>query len=360
MKKVNFGVVGLKGIGQTHIEAVKAVEEAELVAVADIDEDVGKAVASRFNVECYVNYEEMLGRKDVDVVAVCTPHFLHAPMALKAVEHGKHVLVEKPMAVSVVEADQMIDMAKRRNVKLGVVYQYRFQPLYQEMKRIIKEGELGPIMRVCMEACTFRTQAYYNSDPWRGKWATEGGGVLINQTIHNLDLLQWFVGKPSKLQGWISTMLHDIEVEDIASSTIIFENGAHGVVQVSTIDAVPTERIEIYGGKAKIVNVGGELKIGLLEKSVRECISEDAVWGKPQFRWMDVEMEKEGAGHAGVIKDFSRSILEDRHPMVPGEEGRISLEIANAIILSSFEDEPVKFPISREKYAQLTEKLRQK
>jgi len=360
MRKVNFGVVGLKGIGQTHIKAIKSVGEANLIAVADISEDVGRAAASQLNVEWYADYQEMLRREDVDAVTICTPHFLHAPMALKAMEYGKHVLVEKPMATSVMEADQMINMARGEDMKLGVVYQYRFHPVYEGIKRIIKDGELGPILRVCLEACTFRTQAYYNSDPWRGKWATEGGGVLINQTIHNLDLLQWLVGKPSKLQGWISTMLHNIEVEDIASSAIIFENGVHGIVQVSTIDAVPTERIEIYGEKGKIVNEGNELRLGLLEKSVRENVSEDIVWGRPQFRWTSMETKGEGGGHAAVIKDFSQAILEDRDPMVSGEEGRVSVETVNAIILSSFEEKPVKFPISREKYALLMEKLRHK
>jgi len=357
LKKVNFGVIGLKGIGQIHINAIKEVEEASLVAVADIDEAVGRAVASRYGVEWYGDYEKMLEDGDVDAVTICTPHFLHASMALKAIEYGKHVLVEKPMAISVVEADGMVNEARRRDVKLGVVYQYRLHPVYRKIKDVIENDEIGSILRVCMEACVFRTQAYYNRDAWRGKWATEGGGAMINQTIHYFDLLQWFVGKPSKLYGWVNTVLHEIEVEDIASSVILFENRAHGIVQVSTIDAVPTERFELFGERGKLIKDDG-LKLGLLEKTVEEYIREGVVWGKPAFHWYDVDVgEGKGEGHTGIIRDFAEAILEDRDPAVPGEEGETSLEIVNAIILSSFEEKPVKFPIDRTRYENLLKKL---
>ncbi|MFB0502730.1 MAG: Gfo/Idh/MocA family protein [Candidatus Bathyarchaeia archaeon] len=361
MEKVNFGVIGLKGIGRTHIDAIKEVDEADLVAVADIDEDVGRDVSSQHKVEWYADYVEMLERQDIDAVTICTPHFLHAPMAIKAMEYGKDVLVEKPMAVSVVEADQMIDRAEREGVKLGVVYQYRLNPIQLEIKSIIEGGKIGRILRVCMEACVFRTQAYYNRDTWRGKWATEGGGAMINQTIHYFDLLQWFVGKPRRLHGWVDTMLHEIEVEDIASSAILFENGAHGIVQVSTVDAVPTLRFEIAGERGKLVSEGSGLRLGLLEKSAKEYVLEDVVWGKPSFQWLDVDAkEKEGGGHAEIIRDFARSILEDRNPMITGEDGRASLEIVNAIILSSFEGRPVEFPISRDSYGKLLKRLKQR
>ncbi len=359
MEKVNFGVVGLKGIGQTHIDAIRNVEEADLVAVADIDEDVAREVSSQHKVEWYADYVKMLERQDVDAVTICTPHFLHAPMAIKAMECGKHVLAEKPMAVSVVEADQMVDRAAREGVKLGVVYQYRLNPIQLEIKSIIEAGKIGRILRVCMEACVFRTQAYYNRDAWRGKWATEGGGAMINQTIHYFDLLQWFVGRPRRLYGWVDTMLHEIEVEDIASSAILFGNGAHGIVQVSTVDAVPTVRFEIAGERGKLVSEGSSLRFGLLEKSAREYVLEDVVWGKPSFQWFDVDVkEKEGGGHAEIIKDFAESILEDRNPMITGEDGRASLEIVNAIILSSFEGRPVEFPISRDSYGKLLKRLK--
>ncbi len=355
MGKVNFGVIGLKGIGQAHLRAISDVENAELVAVADINEEVGISVAEKYNVEWYRNYEDMLERGDVDAVTICTPHFLHAPMALKAIEYEKHVLVEKPMALSVVEADQMIEEAKKRGLKLGVVFQFRFNPLYLEMKRLIAEGRIGSIIRACMEICIYRDQKYYNRDAWRGKWATEGGGVLINQGIHFIDIFQWLVGKPKKLQGWISTTLHNIEVEDIASAALIFENGAHGIIQLSTVDIYKAIRYEIYGDRGKILNEDESLKVGLLERSVKEYIAEGV---KPEVELKEVKVEGAGSfNHQSVINDFAEAILTDRDPRVPGEEGRASLEMVNAIILSSFEEKPVSFPISRDKYKSLMDKL---
>jgi len=357
MKKVKFGVIGLKGIGQAHIDGIVSTEEAELLAVADINEEVGISVASKHGVEWYKDYEKMLELEDLDAVTICTPHFLHYPMAMKALEYGKNVLVEKPMAITVKEADNMISKARRLGLKLGVVFQFRTNPLYREVKRLIETGELGPIYRICMEACLFRTQAYYNRDAWRGKWATEGSGALINQTIHQLDLLQWLAGKPAKLGGQIGTLFHEIEVEDIASATILFENGAHGIIQVGTVDALQTTRLEICGEKGKIVSEGGETKRAILKKSVKEYIAEDKIWGGSEFQWVKMEQEEKTLGHGVVIKNFAQAILNDREPLVNGEEGRTSLEIVNAIILSSFEGRTVSFPIDRNAYDKLMKRL---
>jgi len=360
LSKVGFGVIGLKGVGRTHINAIMNVNEAELVAVADIKEEIGREVSSRFNVEWHRDYEEMLKREDIDAVTICTPHYLHHPMAMKALEYGKNVLVEKPMAIRVSEADEMVMSARRRDLKLGVVFQYRFIPVYREVKRMIEGGELGDIYRVCMEICTFRSQPYYDRDPWRGKWATEGGGVLINQAIHHLDLLQWLVGKPSKLQAWVDTVLHNIEVEDMVNSMVLFENGAYGVIQASSIDLPSKMRLEISGDRGKLIIDGNDVRRMTLERTVREYITKGEIWTRPSFKWVEVEGDRRGPGHTAVIEDFAKAILEDREPMVPGEDGRVSLEIVNAMILSSFEGRAVKFPIDREAYDRLMDRLSSK
>ncbi|HID91303.1 TPA: Gfo/Idh/MocA family oxidoreductase [Candidatus Bathyarchaeota archaeon] len=354
---VNFGVIGVKGIGRTHIDCIDLIEGAELVAVADIDESVGKTVASQRHVDWYADYERMLERDDLDAVCICTPHFLHAEMALRAMDHGKNVLVEKPMAITVGEADRMVTRARRRGVKLGVVYQYRTEPVYSEMKAIIERGDLGPIHRVLMEACELRTQAYYDSAPWRGSWGLSGGGALINQAIHCFDLLQWFVGRPVRLQGWIGTKLHRTEVEDVASAVMLFENGAQGAAQASVIDAPPTIRFEICGDKAKLIKENGP-RLGLLETPIREFIERsNEVWGQPRYKWAEVTPKGRETGHVAVIRDFAEAISEDRDPLVPGTEARASLEIVNAVILSHFKGEPVTLPVDREEYARLMMKL---
>jgi len=358
MEKVKFGVIGLKGIGQSHINAINQVEEAELTAIADINEALGKSISSRLGVKWYKDYVEMLEKAEIDAVTICTPHHLHHPMALSAVEYGKHILVEKPMAITVDEADEMIRKAEKRNIKLGVVYQFRFNPAFRELKRLI--DDMNQIYRVLMEACVFRSQLYYDRDAWRGKWATEGGGALINQTIHYFDLLQWFVGKPIRLYGEIGTLLHNIEVEDIAEATIIFESGAHGIVQVSSIDAPSTVRFEVYGDKGKIIMDNDQIKRYVLEKSLKNHILEGEVWGNPSYKTEEITVDRKGLGHKAVIEDFAKAIIEDREPAVSGENGRVSLEIVNAIILSSFLKKPVRFPIDRVEYRRLFEKLSSK
>jgi len=358
LDKVRFGVVGAKGIGRTHMESIVSCGNAELVAVADINEAAGKEAASKYGIKWFLDYEKMLEQKDIDAVSICTPHFLHCNMALKALEYGKNVLVEKPMAITVREADKMVEKAKATCLKLGVVFQYRTFPVNQEIKRLIDEGEIGKIYRVLMEACTFRTQAYYESDAWRGKWKTEGGGALINQTVHNIDLLQWFVGPPSKLQGQIGTMYHNVEVEDIASAAIRFENGAFGILQVSIIDALDASRLVICGEKGKIVS-NSEHKRAIMSKPIKECIADKKVWGgRPESQWLEIEPKtEEKGGHTTVIREYCDAIIADKEPPVSGEEGRKSIEIINAIILSSFEEKTVHFPVDRDAYDRLMQRL---
>ena len=358
VEKVRFGVVGAKGIGRTHMEGIASCGNAELVAVADINEAEGKAAASKYGAEWYLDYEKMLGRKDLDAVSICTPHFLHCPMTLKALEHGKHVLVEKPMAITVGEADRMVDKARGVGLKLGVVFQYRTFTVYKEIKRLIDGGEIGRIYRVNMEACVFRTQAYYGSDAWRGKWKTEGGGALINQTVHNIDLLQWLVGMPARLSGQIDTLYHSVEVEDIASAAIKFGNGAHGTLQVSIVDAVEDTRLEVCGEKGRI-EADGTAKWMTMSKSLRECIADKKVWiDKPEVQWKDIKpATEEKGGHTAVIREFCQALIEDKEPPVSGEDGRNSIEIINAIILSSFEGRAVTFPVDRAAYDNLMQKL---
>jgi len=358
VEKVKIGVIGVKGIGKTHINAIVSSENAELFAVADINREAGKTAASNYGVEWYRNYEEMLEQKDLDAVTICTPHFLHSPMALKAFAYNKHVLVEKPMAISVSEADEMIRESRKKGLKLGVVFQERTKPINQEVKKLIDSGEIGRIYRACMEACYFRTQAYYNRDSWRGKWATEGGGVLINQAIHDLDLFQWLLGKPVKIQGRIGTMYHQIEVEDLASATVLFENGAQGIFQASVIDPIRTRRLEVCGDKGKI-ELNGEPRRAVLKKNLREYIASGKIWDSSQeFEWFEIKPKIEMiSGHRAVIEDFAQAILFDREPLVNGEEGRTALEMVNAIILSSYEERTVSLPIDRNAYNRLLEKI---
>jgi len=355
--KVKFAVIGIGGIGKAHIRAINNVEEAELVAIAEVNEALGKAAADQLKVDWYKDYREMLEKADVDAVTICTPHFLHAPMTIECAKAGKHVLTEKPMAIRVSECDEMIKAAKKHGVILGVVFQHRTNPYSKALKAFIDRGELGEIYHAVLEYYTLRTQAYYNSGAWRGTWGMEGGGVLINQGVHFIDLYQWFVGvKPVKLSAFIGNLLHDIEVEDLASAIIEFENGAQGVMQLSTLDNPGFNRIVIRGDKSLAIYEGGAPKVAVTTPPIKETIT-SPTGVKPSHEWKELEPIPGLRGHEAVIKDFAQAVLKGTAPMVPGEEGRKSVEIVNAIIMSGVLRRPVTFPLDREEYDKVHRRL---
>jgi UDP-N-acetyl-2-amino-2-deoxyglucuronate dehydrogenase len=359
MERVKFGVIGLKGIGMTHIEAIRRCENAELIAVCDIVEELAKNVGEKYGVRWFTDYREMVALKDLDAVCVCTPHFLHHPMTLNALDEGKHVLVEKPMAITVKEADEMIEKAKVKGLKLGVAFTYRTSPILKSAKDMIEKGELGKLLRATLEVASYRTQLYYEESPWRKSWKTSGAGVLINQTIHHLDVMYWFLGRPKKVSGFIDTKLHDIEVEDLASAVVIFENNCHATIQVSLVDSPQFERMVVSGTRGKVIlDFGSQLKIGISEPDVETHIrTSKEPWSRPSASWKEVTMQR-GGGHGDIIRDFTEAIKYDREPLVPGKDGIWSLEIVNAIILSNFTGKVVDIPVDRETYEKLMDKLK--
>lgn len=359
MERVRFGVIGLKGIGMTHIEAIRKFEDAELVSVCDVVESLAKSVGEKYGVRWFTDYREMLKVKDLDAVCICTPHFLHHPMTLDALDAGKHVLVEKPMAITVREADEMNKKAKVKGLKLGVAFTYRTSAALKRVKNMIEKGELGRLIRATLEVANYRTQLYYEDSPWRKSWKTSGAGVLINQTIHHLDVMYWFLGRPKKVAGFIDTKLHDIDVEDLASAVLIFENGCHAAVQVSLLDSPQFERMVVSGVKGKVIlDFGSRLKIGISEPDVETHIkTSKEPWSRPGASWSEVTVEG-WEGHDGIIRDFIDAIKYDRKPLVPGEDGIWSLEIVNAIILSNFTGRVVNIPVDRESYDRLMDRLR--
>ncbi|MEM1569207.1 MAG: Gfo/Idh/MocA family oxidoreductase [Candidatus Bathyarchaeia archaeon] len=359
MEKVRFGVIGLKGIGMTHIEAIKKCGDAELVAVCDIVEELVKDVGEKYSVRWFTDYRELLAVKDLDAVCICTPHFLHNPMTMDALNAGKHVLVEKPMAMTVREADDMIAKARAKGLKLGVAFTFRTNPALKKVKNMIENGELGRLLRATLEVANYRTQFYYEDSPWRKSWRTSGAGVLINQTIHHLDIMYWFLGRPKKAVGFIDTKLHDIEVEDLASAALIFEDNCHATVQVSLVDNPQFDRMVVSGTKGKVIlDFGSHLKIGVSEPDVETHIrTSREPWSRPSASWRDISLEGRG-GHGEIIRDFAEAIKYDRKPIVPGEDGIWSLEIVNAIVLSSFTGKAVEIPVDRESYDRLMNMLK--
>ncbi|MGC8576946.1 MAG: Gfo/Idh/MocA family protein [Thermoproteota archaeon] len=344
-KKVNVGIIGCGIIAPSHISGYLKSRMANIVALCDVKVERAKALAKRFNlseVKIYSDYEQLLKDPNIDAVSICTPHYLHAEMTIKAAEYKKHVLCEKPMAISLKQADEMIKACKKNGVKLEVVFQYRFSPDTRKIKEEFENGEFGtPIYGEAIVKWYREDSSYYYADEvaksWRGKWSTEGGGALINQTIHTIDLLQWIMGPLDYLYAIYDTRTHNIEVEDIAVASLKFKSGALGAI-LGSVALRPQENwLGIYGSKKSVI-VGSDLKIVKQweEKGEAKVVGE-------------VKEKKEtltpSVGHDGVVEDFLKSIIEDKTPYVTGEEGRKALEIVLAIYKAHRTGSKISFPL---------------
>lgn len=355
-----IAVIGVGVIGKLHLDVIRELRDIEPIAVVDIREEEGKATASKYGLKWYSDYMDMIENEKPDMVSVCLPHFLHSKVVCDAARAGVNVLVEKPMAISIKESDRMISRAKKSGVKLGVVFQNRERAIAKRLKKIVSDGTLGDLMRALLEFNTFRSQAYYNSAGWRGRWHTEGGGILINQGIHHLDLFQWLIGKkPRRLFAVTNTIAHEIEVEDLATSVIAFEEDIQAAIQMGTIDHPTICRIELRGQNAYAEFDDKSIKLARNDPAIGETSKLKEMWATPELTLEEIEEPKEEAKklHEAVYLDFLDSMTHDRPPAVSGEEGRKSIEIVNAIVASSFTRRPVSFPLDADQYEQILKKL---
>lgn len=356
MEKVRVGIVGL-GMGRIHLQALKSMEDVEVCALCDINEELLNSVGEEFGVKgLFVEFEQFIS-EDMDAVFICTPHFLHHDQVITALRSGKHVFCEKPLAVTVKEAEEMAKVARDVGKKLAVGFQRRTNPKDKLVKQIIPE--LGEVSRGLYETCGLRTQAYYDSGSWRGTWWGEGGGVLINQAVHDLDIYQWWMGMPKYVIGWAETFAHDIETEDMAGAIFIYENGAQVLFQATLVNHPGISRFEVSGDKGCLI-YDGDIRLAKIDGSLLDFIRiSPEVWGKPpEAVWQDVQVPQERWGHAALVRDFIDSIACDRDPLVTGEEGIKSVELVNAIIASTLLRQPVELPLCRDVYEMLMEDLR--
>jgi UDP-N-acetyl-2-amino-2-deoxyglucuronate dehydrogenase len=360
MDPLRVAVVGVKGIGRTHLKAIQSIPEVELAAVCDIVEDLAATTGAEFGVPHYTSFDGLLADDRVEAVSLGTPHYLHAPHAVQALQAGKHVVTEKPMARTVRECDGMIEAARTAGRKLAVHHQYRASAANMHARKLMEEGHLGPVLRVQWSSNSVRTQAYYDSDAWRGRWETEGGGVLINQTVHDLDLLCWLLGPPAEVSALVARFSHETEVEDIASAAIRFGNGALASFQVSITDSPGSNVREIAGDRGTL-QIGRELKLARPQTPVLEFVREcPEAWGKNPVEWETIEpVPQEPGGHAFIFQDFARAVREDRDPFVTGEQGRWAIELVNGILMSHVLGRRVTLPLDRDEYDQVLTHLAQ-
>ncbi len=357
---LKWGIVGVAGIGASHAKALQNMEGVELFAACDIVPEALEQFCQQFNIpHRFTDYEAFL-RSDVEAVSICTPHFLHAEQAIAALEAGKHVLCEKPLAIRVSEADEMVAAAKKARGKAGVVFQHRLNPPVQTVKQLL--SEIGTLVRGFYEGHYFRTMTYYRQGKWRGTWWGEGGGVLINQAIHDLDVLVYLLGLPHRVTARISNWGHEgIEVEDMATAVFEWDNKAHFAVHISSVASAIPSRFEVTGTNASIIQEGWSVRLGRYTTPLDQFLKESPeVWGSPKAEWQEVPVDTSlPYRHGAAVRQFAEAILTDSKPLVDFEEGAKSLEVVNAIILSHFSGSPVSLPVDRRAYDTLMEELKE-
>ncbi len=364
IQPVRYGIIGVGNMGTSHINMNLQGKHREMriTAVADIDParlDAAKKLL--YGVKTFDSAEALIDSGECDCVIIATPHYDHSPIAQYAFSKNVHVLTEKPAGVYTKQVREMNEAAAKSGLSFGIMYNQRTNCLYRKMREIVKGGEYGEIRRVnWIISDWYRTQAYYNSGGWRATWSGEGGGVLLNQCPHNLDLWQWICGLPVKVQAVCHEgKWHDIEVEDDVSIYAEYANGATGVFVTTTGDCPGTNRFEITLDKAKLVCEDGKLRMYKLEGSTAEhCANAEEGFGRLDGEWIDVETDGLNKQHSAVVNAFTANILRGEELVAKGEEGINGLSISNAAHLSSWLGCAVEIPVDEEVYfAKLQEKI---
>ncbi len=363
MKKLKIGVIGVGGIGCLHCNNIKSLEEVELACVCDVNEQTAKKVGKEFKAKYFSDYKKLIKSGLCDAVLVATPHWFHPEICIFAFENNLHVLCEKPMAVTVSGADRMLEAAKKSKKVFSLMYQQRISPVVQKAIETVESGILGPIQRTSfIDTVFYRTQAYYDSATWRGTWKDEGGGVLMSQAPHGIDIFLSLSGLPKKVEAKTRTKLHKIEVEDEVSAFLEYENGAWGYYYTGTCEAGGGLHAELVGDKGKLILKGEELKVYTFKPSISQyTFNSKELWSGPETKEEKVEIlsgKQEVFGYAGIVKNFARAILYREPLMVLGEEGVKSIEFINALIMSGKKGIPAEIPVNRNKYDNFIEELK--
>ncbi len=361
VKPVRFGIVGVGIMGYTHAQAISTNSRTALIGVTDIDERRATDTAGKFGCRRFSSASELIGSGEIDAIVIATPHWQHADLAIDGLRAGLHVVCEKPLTVTVSQADEVMRVAAECPGTLAVVHQYRFLPVYQFAKRLLDSGDLGRIYRCSIVESTWRTAAYYRSSAWRGTWKGEGGGVLLNQAPHILDRYVWLCGMPESVTALCDTSLHEIEVEDTASAILRHANGMHGYIHINTIECPAMSQIVISCDRGRISIDDAILRISKLRDSIGDRTASDArLWGD-----LDSETREIHAPHSSVPEllksfyiDFVNAVAGEDKLTCSGQDGRNAVELANAMILSSVRGTSVKLPLSREHYSEfITERV---
>ena len=358
MEQVKIGIIGVGNMGSDHSKRIVNgdVPELKLVAVADRSQSRRDWAKGNLpaDVKIFNEGDELIDSGICDAVLIAVPHYQHPTLAICAFEKGLHVMCEKPAGVYTLEVREMNEAAKKSGKVFGMMFNQRTNCVYRKMHELVQSGELGAMKRVNFITDWYRTQSYYDSGSWRATWDGEGGGVLLNQCPHNLDLIQWICGMPIRVRAFCHEgKWHDIEVEDDVTAYLEYPNGATGVFVTTTGDAPGTNRFEITLEMGKLVcvlsNEGTSLTLYKLAENEREfCRTCPQGFEKPAMEIIEVETDGQNPQHNGVLKAFAANILRGEPLVAGGEEGINGLTLSNAMHLSSWLDRTVELPLDEE------------
>lgn len=360
MSTIRLGILGLGNIGQHHFGYLTSgkVQGVEVTAVSDA---IPEKLEKYRGVKTFAVPEQLLASGVVDAVVIATPHFQHTTLGIAALEQGLHVMVEKPISAHKADAERLIAAHRKhpRQVFAGM-FQLRAEPRYLKIQRLLESGQLGDFVRMSwIMTDWFRTEAYYASGGWRATWKGEGGGVLLNQCLHNLDAMQWLLGMPAKVRAFCQLgKFHDIEVEDNVTAYLEYPNGATGTFVSSTGEAPGANRFEIVGTQGKLVLEGDKLRFTRNESDML-AFSRSAKLGfaKPDVWHIEIPFENAANGHAVLMQNFINAIREGEPLIAPGEEGIHSVELANVMLFSSLMDRTIELPLDSGAYEHKLEQL---
>ncbi len=351
MNTVRLGIIGVGNMGFAHAKAITEgnCPRVTLSCIADTDPSRLAFVKERLpdEVKCYADAQSLLNAHDCDAVLIATPHGFHPPIAIDAFAQGYHVMCEKPAGITACAVREMNRAAERSGKIFGIMFNQRTNPRYRAIRTLIASGKLGTLRRsVWIITDWYRTQAYYDSGSWRATWAGEGGGILLNQCPHQLDLMQWICGLPEQVDAEMDFgRYHKIEVEDEVSVRMRYPNGASGVFIASTGDPLGVNRLEITLSKGKILCENGTLRAWMLEKDETEYIrTQEIPYLAQEPHEITLDLPDENTQHCGILNNFADAILSGAPLIAPGYEGIKSLCLSNAMHLSAWTNRPITLP----------------
>ena len=350
MDKVRIGIIGLGNIGQIHVNNLleSKVPRGVLTAVGDAFPDKLPEYEAK-GLKTFDSGEALIGSGEIDALIVATPHFQHTTLGIAALEAGLHVMVEKPISAHKADAERLIAAANARpELTFSGMFQMRVEPRYQKLRKLVRDGELGDLIRVIwIMTDWFRAEAYYQSSDWRATWKGEGGGVLLNQCLHQLDALQWIVGMPSKVQSHVGIgRHHDIEVEDDVTCYMEYANGANGAFITSTGETPGSNRFEIAGTKGRALLENDRLIVTRNEVASDEWSRTSKIGFKqPESTVEEIPLPGADNAHAQLIANFVNAILDGEALIAPGASGIGSVELANVMVYSGLLGQAVDLPM---------------